>query len=140
MNTSSITQLTEDCIAVVVPQDASDFKTHYSTHHTNDDVEKLVFSSEIQDPLKCGGDMLHLPAGQWEILGKGDSLTEEQWVWVATQVVGWSSVIYHNHTASGRDYRDIVEAAFSTATESGLSLLKSKGLKPENTLILKRKA
>lgn len=78
----------------------------------------------------------YLPFGEWKILGLGRDLTEDQWREVVETVSGWSKVVYYNYSASGRDYRDIVEAAFDNATESGTSLLRSKGLQGENTLIL----
>ncbi len=125
-----IHQLTPPCIAVKVPEDASDFKLHYSTHWTNDDVQKLVFSSEIQDPLKCGGDMIHLPPGQWQILSRASELTEEQW----KGIVGWFELA---GKVGYRDYsHDDPRFPFANATESGLSLLKSKGLNPDEVLIL----
>ena len=66
---STVHQLTSKAIGVAgLPEDASDLNLHYSTHFTNDDVFKLFFSSDFHDPLKCGGDMMPLPPGPWEIL------------------------------------------------------------------------
>lgn len=76
--------------------------------------------------------------GQWSIIGKGSELKEDDWKGIVPEVSGWSRIIYYNHTASGRDYRDIVDTAFDTATNSGLSLISSHNMKPETTLILKK--
>jgi hypothetical protein len=65
------------------------------------------------------------------------NLTEDEWKGIVDTVSGWSSVIYRNYDASGRDYRDIVESAFHTATESGSSLLTANGHKQGSAVILK---
>lgn len=51
---------TPKCLLVEVPEDSSDLKIHYLG-----EIPKLVFSSKIQDPLKCGGDMIHLPPASY---------------------------------------------------------------------------
>lgn len=74
--------------------------------------------------------MKKLPSGQWEIIGKGDILSEEQWKGI---------VEYYPTTMTlYRDYSQQVfgDDVFFTAKESGYSLLKSRGMKPENSLIL----
>lgn len=77
-----------------------------------------------------------LPEGTWQIIGKGDELTEEQWngivddYWQPGEFIGWTK----------RDYTcpDPNVSSFDTAIESGHSLLKSLSLEPGKTLILKK--
>lgn len=66
-------QLREQYWAVEVPEDAKDF----ALHHLGD-IQKLVFTSAIQDPLGCGGDMTILGPGTWEIICTSKEATEEQ--------------------------------------------------------------
>lgn len=106
---SKITQLNERSIAVEIPEDAADFNLHYLEQAGEWDVPKLVFSSEIQDPLKCGGDMLRLPPGSWSILGKGDQIMENTW-----QDIGFGNSVI------------------------GKEFLKSRNIDPSTTLILKK--
>lgn len=119
---------------VEMPEDAREIAIHYSNHWTNDDIEKLVFLSSIQDPLKCGGDMIHLPPGSWSILGKGEQLSEEQ----CKEIVGKEyfeddSEHWFVYEKGGKIKSDLF---YATATESGHSLLASNGFEPNKTLIL----
>lgn len=120
-----ITILTDKAIAMGVHEDFVEFEL------ANDGRTLVATDIEGQS-----GFLEYLPEGPWKILGLGKDLTEEQWREVVETVSGWSKVIYYNYSASGRDYRDTVEAAFDNTTESGLSLLRSKGLQGDNTLIL----
>ncbi len=80
-----------------------------------------------------------LPPGTYSILFASKEAGEEDWKGVVERVSGWENIIYYNYTASGRDYRDTVESAFHRATESGLSLLTSKGLDTnKNYLVIKQ--
>lgn len=90
-----------------------------------------------------------LPPGQYEIVGKGDQLTEEQWKGIV-EVVDYDIPPSAGNDFRGdwrsayRDYVSLVETGCSeypfvkTAIESGLSLLSSLSLKPEQSLIIKQ--
>jgi hypothetical protein len=83
-----------------------------------------------------------LPDGYWLIIGKASELTEEQWGEIVDPVSFAGKTYFHNYLASSRDFRDIVEAAFDTAKESGLSLLltilPTLQANPETTLIIQK--
>lgn len=87
-----------------------------------------------------------LPPGQWQIVGLGNQLTEEQWKGIVEWYEDSNDSSYdpqYNETTYFNVFKDYVtgdEGEVDTATESGLSLLTSKGLKPENTLILKKES
>lgn len=81
---------------------------------------------------------LGLPPGQWEIIGRASELSEEQWSGIVEPIGGWSSVLYYDYSASGRDYRDIIESGLKSPTESGLSLIKSHSMNPETTLVIRK--
>lgn len=101
--------------------------------------ESIFYRTIVQGFISPVGNRkwIYIPQGSWEIVGKADSLTEGQWKEIVPTVAGWKNPIYYNHTAKGSDYRDIVDAAFDTAKESGLSLLAKQGLNESTTLILK---
>ena len=67
-----MTHLREQFWAVEVPKDAKDF----ALHHLGD-IQKLVFTSATQDPLGCGGDMIILGPGTWEIVCTSKEATED---------------------------------------------------------------
>lgn len=127
-----VTELTSKAIAVTIPPEGN-INNSYLWGYTN---QWWVRYNTMPFPNRYKTHEIKLPEGTWAIEGVGDRLTEEQWKGIVETVSGWSKPIYYNYAASGRDYRDIVEAAFETATESGLSLLKSKGLNPSEIIIL----
>lgn len=131
-----ITELTDNCIGVGVPLDATDFQTHVLGG-----IQKLVFSSQIQDPLKCGGDMLRLPDGSWELIGLAKDLTEDQWREVV-ELMKYKEIDKLYYSFSYKIYGKVKPGgAYGTqkSIESGLSLLKSKSINPDTTVILKHK-
>lgn len=66
-------QLTDKHYAVEVPEDARHIKLHnYDTY------SKIVFSSAMQDPFNCGGDMITMERGNWQFLFTTKGCTEEQ--------------------------------------------------------------
>lgn len=110
----SITHLTEKCIAVKLP-----------------DIIMPVFHLEEQPDGQqglrhsYGTEWVYLPKGSWAILGMSDKLTEEEWKKV---VIRWDSGKYN-------DYERHL-ARVDTATESGLSLLKSKGIEVPHLILI----
>lgn len=84
----------------------------------------LVYSNAGQ-----GHTFIDLPLGLWRIVGRAKELAEEQW----HKIIGGQ--------LKQMPYPDfeLVFNWFDTATESGMSLLRSHGIDPEtNPLILKR--
>lgn len=75
-----------EILVIEIPIDACNFKMHFSINY------KLVFSSEIQDPLNVGGDMLVLPEinYRYKILGKLSDLTDEELEEIITANYGLS--------------------------------------------------
>lgn len=124
-----ITELNEKAIGVEVPSGAYDFDINGS--------ELFFINKHKDDPYPLGLDDVDgrdLPSGVWQILGRGSELTEEQW---KQGSLNWIEIVdevgYRDYTRY-EDFR-----YFKTATESGLSLLKSKNLNPDNALILIKK-
>lgn len=116
---------------------------HTENGHLFIEVPEGFFGYSIIDTTNGGkalkitdrvGDCVYrpLPPGSYTLVGLGSELTEEQWkeiiedTWESGDFIGWSF----------RDYSD-KHSTFDTATESGLSLLKSKSLSPNTTVILK---
>jgi hypothetical protein len=119
----------QDVILIDVPEDATDIKTHIL-----DGITKIVFSSSIQDPLRCGGDMLRLPPGSWTIVEQ----TEE----------GAAKIVKKYHTleryADYSKYEDHDMCAMhlptvDTALESLHSWIRSQGKEPDEVVIVKKK-
>lgn len=74
----------------------------------------------------------NLPPGSWRIVGRAKELNEEQWgIFVKHDLGPMTNKI------AGYDYANEVFGGCTTATESGMSLLRSLGIDPEtNPLIL----
>jgi len=137
-----ITELTENSIAVQIPSDAEDVRCY-----SIGGEYRIAFTSRIQDPLKVGGDIIPLAAGNWRILGRPAELTEEQWKAIIPRIDGDLAWIpsYNDPDSGGHgfcydDYESEDEhTVYYTATESGLSLLKSKNVSIDNVIILVKK-
>lgn len=82
--------------------------------------------------------MVKLPPGQWEIIGKGNEITEEVWAQILVKEDLYWEMSYRRYPEPGQELA-FQEHIADTATESGHSLIKSHGMKPETTLILKLK-
>lgn len=126
-----ITQLTQNRIGVQVPEGTGEFTLRGTKHCDNGSISWY-------DRFTKNESLTLIPPGNWKILGLGKDLSEDQWREV---VKGWSDkVAYHGSTGSGRtEYLNYVTGMYEfdeNACASGLSLLRSKGLQAENTLIL----
>lgn len=77
-----------------------------------------------------GKGFIVLPPGSWQIVCLSKEVTEE----VAAQIVEGNHNAYIDYE---RDFHGIPLRVF-TAVESSHSLIRSKGLDPNNTLILKK--
>jgi hypothetical protein len=113
----------QDVILIDVPEDATDIKTHIL-----DGITKIVFSSSIQDPLRCGGDMLRLPPGSWTIVEQ----TEEG----AAKIVEKDEDGYYKNYNWKSWHSDSV---CGTALESLHSWIRSQGKEPDEVVIVKKK-
>ena len=73
---------------------------------------------------------IELPSGSYSIIGKGDELDSDK----------WESIVDYKKHEDQRFYPDYTSALefFDNPIQSGHSLLKSKNLKPEPTLIIKK--
>lgn len=107
-----MTRLTHSIWAEDIPIDATDIVIHNGP-------PKIVFSSKIQDPAQCGGDMICLPPGAYRFLFATKAATEEE----ARKVVRELPVGARYENYSG-DY----PVWYHTAKESLTSLLRAKGL------------
>lgn len=71
--------------------------------------------------------------GLWEIIGKGNEITETQ----CEKIVEYSYGGYHDYDVPYKTEK--IVARLPTANEAVYSLIKSHGMKPSETLILKLK-
>lgn len=96
-----------------------------------------VWDRDYQD-LKMNESQL--PSGNWQIIGKADSLSEDDWKGIVETKHGG----FAGHLKGFKDYSPkyiyVDKDPISTAKESGHSLIESHQMKPETTLILKQKA
>lgn len=125
---SKITVLNEKAIAVHVTETANNFSIY--------EQELMFTDKKPDDPYPLGLDDLDgidLPPGSWQILGRPEEITEEQWKGIVDT--------YPDDGCGGFAYMDYTSCVngFETAKESGLDLLKSKGLNPESIIILIKK-
>jgi hypothetical protein len=108
-----MTQLTDNGIfSIQIPLDATDIVLH-------NDPPKLVFSSAIQDPAQCGGDIIALSPGSYEFLFCTKGCSEED----ARKAVRELPVGARFNNYSG-DY----PVWYHTGKDSLASLLRSKKL------------
>lgn len=112
---SKITVLNEKAIAVNIPE--------YQFHLLG---SRLFY----KEPMDRHFEHVVLPSGQWSLLGRPKEITEEQWKGIVDT--------YPDDGCGGFAYMDYTSCVngFETAKESGLDLLKSKGLNPESIIIL----
>lgn len=130
---SKITQLNERSIGIEVKPDWTKFSIWVAQHSLRGHKKGFNYLQyfEGEHPIY---DLIELPPGSWSILGKGNELTEEQWNGIVEQIV----VMSGDDLIDGfKDYCDPVHG-YVSPIPSGLSLLKSKGLNPETTLILQK--
>lgn len=113
-------------LLVEVPEDAKYIRLSLTTN-------SLFFYRESY-PNNIGA---HLPSGNWQLIGKASELGKEEWKGILKPIENWSKELYHNYTASGRDFRDVIDSAFEATIDSGLSLIRSHSMNPETTIILK---
>lgn len=90
---------------------------------------KLVWGN-----LRYGTFSKQLPAGNWEILGKADTLTWQDWVSIVEKENDSSE---HLKSWWYRDYH-FEDSWVRNPYTSGLSIVASLQMKPEKTLILKK--
>lgn len=107
------------------------------------EVPEDAYDFVIDDDLyykKAGVPCVKNLNGQWEIIGKGNEITEEVWRGIVEELHG--HFLEYDRTSEyytvGLD-KIYGKTYFNTATESGHSWIKSHGMKPETTLILKLK-
>lgn len=117
--------LIADIYCMPIPEDASAIETHVAGG-----IQKIVFSSKIQDPAQCGGDMIALPPGNWEIIRTTKECTEEQ----AKEMVKELPVGQRWHNYNGDP-----PVWWHSAKESLRSLLISKGLDVNKNYVLIKK-
>jgi hypothetical protein len=119
-----MTQLTDNGIfSIQIPLDATDIVLH-------NDPPKLVFSSAIQDPAQCGGDIIALSPGSYEFLFCTHTATEKE----ADSIVERRTDL-KDHPHKG--YEPGKLTACWNAIDSLHSLLRSKGCEGNHAIIKK---
>jgi len=111
-----IKELPNNCTGVKLPNGATDVDIF------QDRIDQFVIG------IDRGGQSFHIPLspGSYTLLfTTKDKVTEEMAKEVVERVSGWEKPLYYDYCASGRDYRDIVDAAFKEALPSYHSLLRS---------------
>lgn len=131
-----IHQLTPSCIAVTVPEDAKD---PWMLERPDPQLAYYLPNKSFGEEGNMWSESIKLPPGNWKILGKGSDLSEEQWKGIVeafTHKMGYFGdsnkaekiVLYMNYMIE----RPVpVTFLYCDAKDSGLSLLKSKGLNPD---------
>lgn len=126
-----IHNLTDGFIGVEVPEDAKDIEISFTR------IGNSVLVYEYGDK-QCNVQPIK---GQYKIIGKADSLTDDQWRGILEPVNNpfiheyMGNFIYRDYT---KPQSHTVSDARCEPIESGLSLLASKNLNPSTILILKK--
>lgn len=85
-------------------------------------------------PVLANPFFIGLPPGQWQIIGKANELSEQQWKAVVDyQLHPFSTKVYGYTYKNQESY-----SPFKKAKLAGHSLIKSHSMNPDTTLILKR--
>lgn len=125
-----IAQLTQNSIGFVPPDDAHSFEVYDNNVIGGKCIMYLMGNPDYDCRYSP-----NLPEGNWKILALGKDLSEEQ----AKTLV---SILPVRDVSTGRSYvcfdKTRGEYATITAIEALQSLLRSKGLQGETTLILKK--
>lgn len=130
-----MTQLTDNIYAVEIPEDA------YDVEIVGDGLDFIYYRIPITGTFeKSKGKLIHISTtGSYTLLFLSKEATEDDYKKVVERVSGWMTDIYYDYCANGRDYRDIVDAAFCEPVKSFHSLLQSRGLDPsKNYAIIKK--
>lgn len=129
-------ELRDNIYAVEVPDDAAAIAIHNLGTYS-----KLVFTSSLQDPLGCGGDMLPIEFGNWQFLFTTKEATEDR----AANIVQITSSGKISGRPQYRRYdRDLIKDMPAKcwtrdARHSLETLLQSKGLNTENNYAILKK-
>ena len=75
---------------------------------------------------------IELPTGEWQLIGKGDSLNEQQWGEIVER---WAGTYFKDYES---DPFAKTGTAYMIPSSSGMSLLKHNGMEPSQVVILKR--
>ncbi len=139
-----MSKLTEygDLLFVEVPKDVKDI-----VNYEVDNIPKMAYSTIAQDPFDCGGDLIHLPPGSWELIGLTNSMGESECMMATPPIYP---------VVSPRELKNIIEITeetfvdyewlegdkerpsyFETAKESFQSLLTHLGI-TDNRAVLKK--
>lgn len=122
-----IHNLTDNSIAVDVPEDAYGFQIPYN----------LSILGYQLPPLRANFS-IDIPEGNWEILGRPEEMEEEQ----AQKIIEEPKLGYYKNYEDKRAYDEFIWLdifIIRTAIKSFQSLLKSKNLNPESVIILIKK-
>ena len=122
----SVTINGREFLFVEVPEDAHNFEI--------DEDGWFFYSLDYS----IFGDAIKLPSGSYRILCKASEAGEEESKEVVEKVSGWSKELFYGYGAKCSDYRDIVDSAFDTATESLHSLILSLGMEVNRVIILEK--
>ena len=100
-------------------------------------LEDWPFNNEVVIGMAAPDPDLYetLPEGNYTIIGKASEISEEQWEEIVA--IDELEVVGIGGYSGFVNYED-KNTFFSTATESGLSLIKSMNLIPPTTLIIKK--
>lgn len=123
---------TGEYLLVEVPEDAKNFTI----------IESHSYFKSPRVEHSVGG--VNLPTdGQWKIIGRASEIKEHGW----QSLIEMNVVVHDNGHTWDEFYRDynnpsqivVSEYSLQTATESGLSLIKSHSMNPSTTLLIKKK-
>lgn len=114
-------------VLVEVPKEAINFRMGDITHdlYYHNGIECFIVLPKMSKSTRRA------------IIGKASELTEDQWKQIVETFPSYRWGVRRG-IQRFKNYR--VEAPFETAKESGLSLLKSQGMEPETTVILKQQS
>ena len=133
----SVTHNGREFLFVEVPEDAHSFELHELTNNPSTNIVLDYWISNRRSDFARTGET-YLPPGSYRILCKASEAGEEQARQIVEKVSGWSKELFYGYGVKCSDYRDIVDSAFDTATESLHSLILSLGMEVNRVIILEK--
>jgi hypothetical protein len=128
-NIKDIRVLNERAIAVKLPDDTVSYGIGIALMYSG--ANYLAYNAKSH---MCFDERVYLPKGSWSILGMSDKLSEDEW----KKVVDYEINPMEDYFEGAKDYsKDSDNYLCDTATESSLSLLKSKGIEVPHLILVK---
>lgn len=139
-----ITMLNDKAITAEVPEGTRGYSLWGNSDTSPQLGYEYIQKNLIEKEFGGSTKYINLPPGPWSILGRPEKIKEEQWKQITPRMDGDLAWIpsYNDPDSGGHGYcyedfeNEDEHAVYYTASESGLSLLRSKNIPKDSVIIL----